>query len=282
MRARHPYDPVRPTVALERRRRRRPRRRPNALLPLASVALGIVLVVIAVPGLLRHRASAVNSGRAIINSTLNATAETPAQPAQPPTPLVARYRRLDIHMPIQPSQLTMLAFHQASYTDALRMRILVPYQDPQNGTALHRPATAGQPGVLAGRAIRLWRSGRVGQPDTAADCGTKAGTTAVSPVTGEVIGVRRYRLYGRYPDYQVHIQPDGYPHVDCVVIHIEQPLVKKGDRVVGGVTPISRVRMLSNRFHIQLGEYTHEAGDHVHFQFNTLETPGVMPPLRGE
>jgi len=282
MRARHPYDPIRPAVALERRRRRRPRRRPTALLPLASVALGIVLVLIAVPSLLHLRASAVSSGRAIVKTTLSATSETLAQPAQPPTPLVARYRGLDIHMPIRPSQLTMLAFHQASYTDALRMRILVPYQDPQNDSPLHRPATAGQAGVFPGRAIRLWRSGRTGQPETAADCGTKAGTIAVSPVTGEVIGVRRYRLYGRYPDYQVHIQPDGYPHVDCVVIHIEQPTVKKGDRVVGGVTPISRVRLLSNLFHIQLGEYTHEAGNHVHFQLNELKTPGIMPPLHGE
>jgi murein DD-endopeptidase MepM/ murein hydrolase activator NlpD len=136
-----------------------------------------------------------------------------------------------------------------------------------------RTIGSGAPGdVLSGGVLRMWRD-RPGQPDTAVDIGAAPGTPVVSPVTGTVVLVKRYHLYGKYPDVQIHIQPDGYADVDCVLIHIEDPKVKAGDRVVAGMTPLGAVRRLSDRINHQLGHYTTDAGDHVHLQLNDSDDP---------
>ena len=113
----------------------------------------------------------------------------------------------------------------------------------------------------------MWRS-RPGQPDTAADVGAKPGQDVVSPVTGTVIKVKRYKLYGKWDDFEVHIQPDGYPNLDLVMIHIKDVVVAPGDRVVAGESRIAAIRKLSDKFYDQLSSYTKGGGDHVHMQVN--------------
>jgi hypothetical protein len=133
------------------------------------------------------------------------------------------------------------------------------------------------PGIYGGRVIRLYRSGRDGPPDTAADVGAAGGTQAYVPVTGTVLGVRHYALYGRYPDIEIHISPAGRPDLDVVCLHTTDPTIHAGQEVTAGVTPMSKVRWLSRMFDNQLGEYTHEGGNHVHVQVNRLAVPGRMP-----
>lgn len=209
-----------------------------------------------------------------------------------PTPLLATAGSLGIHLPVKPAKITIIAFHQAGAGRAvLHMRSLVsvvkssalrrtlrsheptgPDESAEIAAAEDRPV----PDVYGGLVIRLWRSTRTGEPDTAVDCGSKPGMTVYAPVTGRVAAVHLYSLYGQYPDYEVHIIPAGCETLDCVVLHVTSPRVTVGDEVIGGVTPIASVRKLSKWFASQLDDYTHDGGNHVHVQIERLPSPGAI------
>lgn len=204
-----------------------------------------------------------------------------------PTPFFANYRSLHLYLPVAPTDLTEIGFHQASGDHALNMDSLLPDADMTQAEANRGTGRAVQeadstgPGVLSGSVLRMWRSNRSGPPDTAVDVGGAPGTTVYAPVSGEVIGVRPYSLYGECEDFEVHIQPSGWPEVDVVMIHITDVMVNTGDTVVGGVTPIARIRLLSDRITHQISAYTSDGGDHVHIQLNRLDVPGKLPEIEG-
>jgi len=89
-----------------------------------------------------------------------------------------------------------------------------------------------------------------------------------------VLLVKAYKLYQKYPDYEVHIRPTGHNDLDVVLIHIAEPAVKAGAMVVGGVTRVGAVRNLSSKMRLQLSDYTTAAGDHTHVQLNRVK-PGT-------
>ena len=95
-------------------------------------------------------------------------------------------------------------------------------------------------------------------------------------MTGVVVQVRPYQLYGAHDDFEIHIRPDGWDDVDVVLIHVDDIRVEAGDRVFAGATRIASVRMTSDKIDLQLGGYTQDGGDHVHMQVNRIETPGVL------
>jgi hypothetical protein len=135
--------------------------------------------------------------------------------------------------------------------------------------------------VWGGTALRLWRSNRRGACDTAADIGADPGSDVYAPVTGTVVQVRAYKLYEKYPDYEIHIRPDGWPEVDVVLIHVDDVSVTVGDRVAGGVSRLACVRRMSDKIDLQLAGYTKNGGDHVHVQLNQVEVPGKLERLTG-
>lgn len=218
-------------------------------------------------------------------------AETP-EPVGPPTPYFASYRSLRLALPVPPEAVTLLAFHQASGDKALHMEPLAPLTDmvalaervqerdfttsaalaEENGSCDDGYANA----LWKGEALQLWRSNRTGPPDTAVDVGARPGTEVRAPVSGTILAVRRYLLYDRHEDYEIHIQPDGWPEVDVVLIHVSDVLVDEGDTVIGGVTPIASVRSLSDKVDLHLGSYTGNGGDHVHVQLNELPDPAMI------
>jgi len=205
-----------------------------------------------------------------------------------PTPLFATYGSIDLYLPMTAEELTELAFHQASGDAALSLVSLLPDADMASAAAnrstgrdLSATGTAQPPEVLPGSVLRMWRSSRSGPCDTAADVGGKPGTTVVSPVSGTVVEVRPYWLYGKYEDVEIHIRPTGHSDLDLVLIHVDQPTVEAGDEVVGGVTPIAVIRLLSDRVTPQLGQYVPDGGDHVHLQLNKVEVPGKLEVVGG-
>jgi hypothetical protein len=196
-----------------------------------------------------------------------------------PTPIFASYGRIKLRLPVETKRLTEIGFHQASYPWALRMK--TPLKDAKNSEAngkrgTSRPTTTqptGEDAVLVGVVIRMWRA-RPGKPDTAADVGAKPGSSVISPVTGTVVKIKSYKLYGKWADYEMHIQPDGQDNIDIVMIHLADPEVKVGERVVAGVTTVAHVRKLSNKMTDQLAQYVKDGGDHVHLQVNDAGYPG--------
>ncbi len=208
---------------------------------------------------------------------------TPAKATQPvvhpaATPIFAYYKSLKLHLPVPMLSLTEIGFHQASYGWALRMKTSM--KDANMKTAaktkttgrdrLHQPTGDG---VMTGKVLRMWRN-RPGKPDTAVDVGALAGTTILAPVTGTVVRIKPYKLYGRYDDYELHIIPDHTSGLDVVMIHVTGIKCHAGEHVEAGITPLAKIRKFSDKFHDQLAEYTKSPGDHVHMQVNNSDYPG--------
>ena len=197
-----------------------------------------------------------------------------------PTPLIARYEDVLVHSPIHTSELEGIIFHQASFETALVMSTELSAADveameidPDYEIAEDQPE--GDEWLKA-KALHLWREDTPTDMDTSIDVGAEAGTTVYAPVTGTVVLVKTYDLYDTCEDFEVHIQPTGRPDLDVVEIHIQDVVVKAGDKVIGGETPIASVRDLAAEdiTDIQLAYYTREGhGNHTHVQINDANYP---------
>ena len=219
-------------------------------------------------------ASAPASSGTTLAASLAATVPAPGTNVASETPIFAYYRRVKLHLPIAMKKLTEVGFHQAENPWALPLKTSMKNANlglaaKNRSTGRDRAAEpSGPKAVMTGLVLRMWRSGRSGRPDTAVDVGALAGTTIMAPVTGTVVNIRPYLLYGQYRDYELHIHPDNTTGLDVVMIHVTDLSCKPGQRVIGGLTPVAKVRRLSQYFHDQLADYTKSPGDHVHVQIN--------------
>lgn len=192
-------------------------------------------------------------------------------------PLIAQCSGIDLRSPIAPADLTGVLFHQASYRYGLVMTTELPEADMERIASTRQPyanreQTEGD--WLDAEAMHLWRAADATEMDTSIDVGAAPGTTVRSPVTGTVVLVKDYLLYNEVPDIEIHIQPDGRPDLDVVLLHTADPLVKAGDKVEAGVTQISHVRDIAKDLtDVQLGFYTpaDDAGNHTHVQVNNAD-----------
>lgn len=219
--------------------------------------------------------------------TAIASAETPA-----PTPVFASLRGTELHLPIAACDVTVLAFHQSSYNDTVAVRPLIELGSPaaakEAAIAARAARKAGEEATIAatpvgaedsegtwtGSALELWRTGRNGKQKTAVDCGAAAGSSVYSPVDGTVMQVRPYKLYGKYDDFEIHIKPDAWSDLDVIVLHVTDPAIEPGTRVIAGLTRIARVRALSKVVSgLQLRTYTLDGGNHTHVQVNRIPRP---------
>ena len=195
-------------------------------------------------------------------------------------PLVAQYSDVDLRSPIAPVDLTGVLFHQASLKYGLVMTTELPDADMERIAATRSPRVnrdqlEGE--WLDAEAMHLWRAADTTDMDTSIDVGALPGTIVRSPVTGTVVLLKDYKLYGQVDDIEIHIQPDGHPDLDVVLIHTTDPLVKAGDRVQAGVTEISHVRDIAKDLtDVQLAFYTPDgdAGNHTHVQVNDANYEG--------
>ena len=195
-------------------------------------------------------------------------------------PLVAQYSDVDLRSPIAPADLTGVLFHQASLKYGLVMTTELPDADMERIAATRSPRVnrdqlEGE--WLDAEAMHLWRAADTTAMDTSIDVGAMPGTIVRSPVTGTVVLLKDYKLYGEVDDIEIHIQPDGHPDLDVVLIHTTDPLVKAGDRVQAGVTEISHVRDIAKDLtDVQLAFYTPDgdAGNHTHVQVNDANYEG--------
>lgn len=214
-----------------------------------------------------------------VTHTVGSSKAGGATTAATETPIFASYKTVQLHLPVAMKSLTEIGFHQASYAYALHLK--TPMKNANLSLAAKNRSTgrnrAAQPSgpnaVMTGLVIRMWRA-RPGRPDTAVDVGALAGTTVLAPTSGTIVKIKPYLLYGKYPDYEVHIHPDGTQGLDLVMIHLTNLCCSVGEHVDAGMTPMAKVRKLSDKFHDQLADYTKSPGDHVHIQINDANFPG--------
>jgi hypothetical protein len=292
---REPYSREGLSRGRERRSARRRRARPHPL-PIVA-ALAVVVLAAGAIALLAPRGHATKSSAAVTSSAaawLSAavwsaitTDAAAAVPSQAPTPAFASFRGVQLLLPVPTADVTVIAFHQTSFNDSYRMTPLVTIKSTAYGQAAcateRKHGKLGEPvpdppadadGVWAGWGLDLLRPGVAGARDTALDCGAKPGTPVLSPVTGTVMRIRHYVLYGKYPDIEFQIKPDAWNDADVFVLHVTGPVVAEGARVVAGVTQIASVRDLSGEVPgLQLASFTPEGGDHTHIQIDRIPHP---------
>ncbi len=183
--------------------------------------------------------------------------------------VMASSGKVKLLLPIPSSKLTTLGYHEAFNPQALSLK---PSGRRVNAKKLKTKAQLDRLKKRMDDLIYslMWRGARSGPLNSAVDVGSKAGTLNYSPLSGKVVKIRNYNLYGRIPDKEIHILPDKAPDRHLVIIHMNDIKVKVGDRVTAGVTPIGRTRRLSTFIRQQLSDYSKDAGDHVHYQVNKL------------
>ena len=197
---------------------------------------------------------------------------SPTSPSPEPTPTPVPTRvfakntswNLRLNLPASPADLLAIGFHQASGKKVLK-------QTPTSKVVrIYKPIRTKRL-LRSARGLKMFQQalrGRGTSNLTAADCAVKPKATILAPVTGTVVVVKNYRLYGVYRDVQLEILPDNAStRVRVVVLHIQDPRVKVGDRVEGGVTPIATVRHF--RFLSAVNRYLPvKYADHTHIQIN--------------
>lgn len=254
------------------------KRRPRAAGVLVIAA--IMVAVVAVVGVLAHTllTGTVAPGTAG-NDVVGVNGTTEAQ-GKLPTPIMAESKGVELHCAVSMDDLTEILIHNASYDYALP--ITTKLTEATNTKVMKNHGTgrdkASQPTGdewMTGEFIRTFRSTNAGPRMSAIDCGAAAGSQVYAPVSGTVVLVKQYKLYDKYDDYIVHIQPDGKPNLDVCMIHLTDPTVQAGDQVIAGVTPVAKVRDVYALIgeQMQLKEYTAEGdnGNHTHIQVNNAK-----------
>jgi hypothetical protein len=115
--------------------------------------------------------------------------------------------------------------------------------------------------------------GRAAGPTSAIDVVLEEGTPVRAPVTGTVVDVREFVLYGGHEDLRIEIVPDARRDLRLVIIHVDGAQVEVGDRVVGGVTPVaSTARAFPFSSHIDR-ETEPDRYPHVHLELQPVDRP---------
>lgn len=185
------------------------------------------------------------SAVAQIASPVSAAEPEPASPGSPERlPAFAVARGLRLHLPV--ARPVALAYHEASMPRRLALRPLGSCVVCLNRSKF-RPPRVGPSGM---EYMVMDTRGRPGGATSAVDVVLRRRDLVLSPVTGRVRSVRRYRLYGRYRDVRVAIRPHGRPDLLVVVIHLRDVRLRPGQRVVASLTVLGRTRPFPFESHV--------------------------------
>ncbi len=163
-----------------------------------------------------------------------------------------------------------------------------------NGVSLHFPAArveivgfhqsshdGAQPITLRTGVVRsfvLEDRSRDTLPTGAADVVVDPTVEIRSPVSGRVISANTYRLYCKYSDDLVFIEPDGRPGWQVKVFHIDGFRVRPGQRVEAGVTVLA-ARATVLPFESQVEEHgARPVWPHVHIEVVDPSVPDRPSP----
>jgi hypothetical protein len=252
--------------AVEQARRARRRRaaghqraRRVALLVLASVAIGITLLL-----------TAFGSGAS--NPAL--TAPAPAQrllPTGPPRPQVVAHRdTLRIQMPVAQSRVTAIGYHGVD-NGALELE------------PVGRQANAGVLGRLVRRiagggdnGLAYYQLGGRGPATAVLDVGAAPGTDVYSPVNGTVVGITDFVISGRRLGSRIDIQPVSAPSLVVSLTHLRSdPALTVGASVTSATSKIGTVLDFSRFERQALARYTQDAGNHVSIEAHPTATLAI-------
>ena len=177
----------------------------------------------------------------------------------------------DLALALPHARPAAVAFHEANQVEALALVPTGRLVANDNATRFTPPVdtTGPQYRVLSSR-------GRPRPPTSAVDIVVPSGDSVVSPVDGTVTSVTEYPLYGKVQDWRVEITPTARPDLTVVMIHLLEPAVGIGSKVVAGQTPVAEPRLLPFDSHV---DYVLDAKQpHVHLEVKpSVETVPIDP-----
>jgi len=185
----------------------------------------------------------------------------PVAPDGEPHPTFARLGDRNLLLPVESSDATIIAYQAVSDDRAVAMS---PIGERANANALVRFFR----GIFSSEPLVRYYllNGPYGEEPTSVMVGAAEGSPVVAPISGSVIAVKEYMLYGKYPDVQIDIRPEQMSAVTVTLLFIEDPVISIGDIVTAGKTKLGNVRACPEDLGRRLTEYTHEAGAHVYMQ----------------
>lgn len=165
-----------------------------------------------------------------------AVAEEGAVAAVAALPLLGRVGDLVLHLPAEDA--VLVSYHEAAFIEALPVTAIGTLLANENGTRelLHEPDDDGVPFH-----VQVSR-GRANGSTSAVDVVLAPDQQVLSPVSGTVVEVKPYLLYGSHEDFRIELRPDDAPDRGVVLIHVEEVAVRAGDHVVVGDLLAARAR----------------------------------------
>jgi hypothetical protein len=183
----------------------------------------------------------------------------------PATRPLGRFEGLDLWLPS--ASPVVVGYHEAATIAALGIDPVGLLTEDRNTTRTSLPADD----RAGGDYLVLSSRGRSAAPTSAIDVVLREGDPVLSPVTGTVVDVRSYLLYGAHQDLRVEVVPDTRPDLRLVLIHLDDVAVRIGDRVAAGVTPLAATaRSFPFGSHIDR-ETEPERHPHVHLELQRLD-----------
>ncbi len=178
----------------------------------------------------------------------------------------AQAKGLTVYVPTH--RLLGIGYHEAATPDGLPLTPIGRCVANDNKGRIRSPRASPGPDYV----IMQTRHRSEG-PTTAADIAMPKNATVVAPISGRVVQITLYRLYKYWLDYRVVIRPQKGSRLRVVMIHLTDLRVRKGQRVVAGVTPIGHPRVFP--FKSDINDYVGRGVPHVH-----LEVKEIVPPRR--
>ena len=142
----------------------------------------------------------------------------------------------------------------------------VGFHESNRGGGLQQVPLSDAAGSSTNAAYTTMPSRNRGTPSrSAADVVVHPMADVRAPVTGTVLRSGNYTLYCTYRDGYAVIRPDAAPHLEVGVLHVTDVVVRPGDRVTAGVTPLAD-KATTFTFSSQVDDYTQAALPHVHIE----------------
>lgn len=178
----------------------------------------------------------------------------------------------DVRLTLPVQEPEAVAFHQAYYGDAMAMHPIGHLErNAFKSEFTAPPQQEDGPGYI----IQAPR-GRGTGPTTAVDIVAPAQAEVMSPVDGTVTQVKRYKLYGQYPDMVVRIRPAADPHAEVAMLHLTNVQVHDGDEVRASLSVIGQPRKFP--FHSEVNDYVAGGDPHVHIEVKTRQPAKQSSP----
>lgn len=219
----------------------------------AGFALGCVIVA----GILIALSARDNTARVDVSDAPGASG--PVAATGEARPAFARLGDRNLILPVAARDATIIAYQPVNDERAVP---LSPMGDQANANAVVRFFR----GIFSGDPlVRFYQlDGSGGSPTNSVLIGAPPGSPVTAPVSGVVTGVKQYKLYGKYDDVQIDIQPEELSSDTISIMLVSDPVVTIGEVVSAGKTQLGKVRESPPELGAALARYTHDSGSHIH------------------